>query len=108
MGNYSLQTWSEPLDLYPPVRHQRGRRDQQAGAPISVCDVAPLALENDQKRDQLDGLAETHIVGEACTEPELGQQVQPLQAGELVGPQRRVERGAWIDSCGRVAAPGRQ
>ncbi len=43
------------------------------------------------QREQLDGLAEPHVVGQAGAEPERGQERQPRHAPLLVRPQRRLQ-----------------
>ncbi len=45
--------------------------------------------------DDLDRLAEAHIVGEAAAKPKLAHACQPGQSPELVGPQHGHETG-WL------------
>ena len=40
-----------------------------------------------QEREQLDGLAEAHVVGETSAEPELRKRHQPVEPARLVRPQ---------------------
>ena len=49
--------------------------------------------QHQQQRQHLDGLAETHVVGEAGAKPEPRQQVQPLHARPLIGTQRPLVIG---------------
>ena len=51
------------------------------------------------EREQLDGLAQAHVVGQAGAQPERGEERQPGDAALLVGPQLRGERR-------RAARPG--
>ena len=65
------------------------------------CSVAArrraASSANEQQRQDLHRLAEAHIVGEAGTETERGQEVEPADAGLLVRAQCRLERLARID-----------
>ena len=54
------------------------------------------------QRDELDGLAETHVVGEAAAEAELAHLGEPREAAALVGPQRGVEPGRLRELPGAV------
>ena len=45
------------------------------------------------QRDEHDGLAEPHVVGEHAAQAELDELGHPAQAVELVVAQRAVERG---------------
>ena len=49
-----------------------------------------LALEHQQQREHLNGLAESHVVGQARAETEFGEQIKPAHAHLLVGPQHRL------------------
>jgi hypothetical protein len=62
-----------------------------------VVVVSRLTLHQ-QQRQHLDRLAQTHVVGQAGAEAQAGQQMQPLQAGALVRPQRAAQRRAGIDA----------
>ena len=51
-----------------------------------------MAPRDDQSQ-QLDGLAQAHVVGEAAAPLELMQELQPAEALALIGAQRAVEAG---------------
>ena len=61
----------------------------EAGATsrLGLCSLSGLAFEHQQQRQDLDGLAEPHVVREAGPESQLGEQMQPLHA-------RRADRAA--------------
>ena len=56
----------------------------------------PVAVDG-LEREQLDGLAQAHVVGQAGAQPERGEERQPGDAALLVGPQLRGERGGRLD-----------
>ena len=100
MDDERLQARREARDLRRPVGEQRGRRHQQRRLALA----RPLLLQHQQQRQDLDGLAEPHVVGEAGAEPEPGEQMEPLHAGLLIGPQRRLQRAAGIGAREPVRA----
>ena len=53
----SLELGRELFDFFEPVVHQRRRRDDEGGRP-------PFLAVREQKGDDLQGLAESHVVGE--------------------------------------------
>ncbi len=72
-------------------------------------------FEHQQQRQDLNGLAEPHVVGKAGPEPQLCKQMEPLHARMLIGPQRPVKRSTGIDArrpvwlaqrCQRLGEPG--
>ena len=77
-----------------------------AGGLVRVCD----------ERERLDGLAQSHVVGEDPADPVPPQHGQPVQTLLLVGPQVRLERGGDRDGRGgvggqfeqRAGPPGRR
>ena len=91
---HRFQARREAGDLRRPVGEQRGRRHQQR----RLAFAGALLFQHQQQRQHLDGLAEAHVVGEARAESEPGEQMQPLHAGLLIGPQRAVERSPGIDA----------
>ena len=93
MGNQQAQAGGETLGFRRPVGQQRSGRDQQAGA----LRAGTFAFEHQQQRQHLNRLAQPHVVGQASAQPEPCQQVQPLHACLLVGPQAGLEPGARID-----------
>jgi hypothetical protein len=56
-----------------------------------------MVLEQ-QQGQHLDGLAQPHVISQTRAEPEPRQQVQPLQAGALIGSQCAAQRRAGIDA----------
>ncbi len=93
MRDDRLQTRREPFDFRRPVREQRSRRNQQTRPRFGI---AP-ALENQQQRKHLNSFAESHIVGKASAQAELGEEMEPAHAHFLIGPQFAVQRIAGID-----------
>ena len=51
---------------------------------------ARLALENEQQRKHLDGLAESHVVGQARAQAEFREEIEPAHAHLLIRPQGRL------------------
>ncbi len=84
----------EAADLPSPVAHHAGGHDQQRGAGRGA-EPLPLVLE---QRDELDRLAQTHVVGEAGAEAHAIEEGQPAQARGLVGPQLAVEALGLVQS----------
>ncbi len=74
----------EAADLGLPVAEQAGRADDQGRARRRRGSV-PVQVQ----RDEGDGLAQSHVVGQAAAEAEAGQRGQPGQAVPLVVPQLR-------------------
>ena len=85
-----------------PRADQRHRAQQQGGR------GAAAARSCDLQREQLDGLAEAHVVGEAGAQPQLGEERQPRQAPLLVGAQLRAEARGGGDRRDRPIGPARQ
>jgi hypothetical protein len=56
-------------------------------------------FKHQQQRQQLDGLAEPHVVGEACTKPEPREQIEPLHTRLLIRTQRASKRFPGVDTC---------
>jgi hypothetical protein len=100
MGDEESQRRREPFDLRGPIRQQRGGRHQQARGSRRRC--RPLrrrfVLENQEQRQYLDGFAQSHVVRETGAKPEAVQQVEPTDAGLLIGPQCRLERRSRLDA----------
>ena len=75
----------EALGLALPVAQQRGRADHQRRP-------SPLAVVAQQvEGEDLDGLAQAHVVGEDAAQTEGGHLGQPRQAPLLVGAERGVQ-----------------
>ena len=58
---------SEARDLGAPVRDQRRRHDQEAGFVPS----AAFLLQQHEQRDDLEGLAQPHVVGKASAQTQI-------------------------------------
>jgi hypothetical protein len=69
-----FQARREAFHLGSPVRQKRSGRDQQARLPITI---GP-AMEHEQQRQYLDGLAESHVVGKTGPEAQLREEIEPL------------------------------
>jgi hypothetical protein len=99
------QLRGESACLADPVAHDGHRHNQQrrpGAEPLSRgADDSPLSQ---QQREELDGLAETHVVGQAGAEPDLVEEREPRQALELIGPQRTDETLGRIDHLERLRA----
>jgi hypothetical protein len=80
MNDRSFEVWREFFDFAGPIGEQRSGRDNEARARRRV---GPVALDEEQQREDLDGLAEAHFVGEAGAESETGDEPQPRDAGLL-------------------------
>ena len=93
MGDERLQPRRKAFDFRRPVGEQRCRRHQQA----RLRPGAILALENEQQRKHLNGLAESHIVGKTGSETEFREEIKPAHADLLVGPQHALQRIAGVD-----------
>ena len=86
-----------------PGADHRHRAEEQGRAGVVVRPVVRL------EREQLHGLAKTHVVGEAGAQAERGQEGQPRDAPLLVGPEEGGERGRWVDRCqGALGAAGEE
>ena len=81
MRDYGFQTWCEAFELRRPVGEQRGGRHQKAGCP----GAARMPTEYEQKRQHLNGLAQSHVIGQAGPQAELREQIQPPHANLLIG-----------------------
>ena len=77
------QLGREPRDFCLPVAEQRCRHHHQRRPAIT------LPLQRAQKREHLQGLAQTHVVGQTRAEAQAHEQVQPADALGLVRPQLR-------------------
>ena len=91
MGDQRAQPRREARQLQPPVLHQRGGHHQQVHARLVA------ALEHGEQGDDLDRLAQAHVVGQAAAQAQAPQGPEPLHAGFLIGPQRAVQAGARLD-----------
>ena len=58
----------------------------------TACRSARRSFRREQQREDLDGLAEPHVVGQAGAEPEAREEARASRARLLVGPQRAAQR----------------
>ena len=77
----------EPGRLPFPVGEDRRRADDEGRA-------AAVPAGQVQGQD-LDGLAQPHVVGQDATHTQVGHLAQPRQAPQLVGPEDGDEPGGW-------------
>ena len=96
-----FQSRSEALDFRRPIREQRCRGDQYAWFRLRIF----LSLENEQKREHLDGFAESHIVGKASSESEFREEVEPAHTDLLIGTKDAFEilAGVYLRQSLRTA-----
>lgn len=83
MEDGGFQRRRETLDFLAPVGQQRRRHHNQRFELLQL----PGFLEVQQCRDHLQGLAQTHIIGEQRAKAESGILGQPLEAALLIGPK---------------------
>ncbi len=81
MSDYGFQTWREAFELRGPVCEQRGGGHQKAGSPGAIG----LLTEYQQQRQHLNGLTQSHIIGQAGPQAELREQIEPPHAILLIG-----------------------
>ena len=81
MGGYGFQTWREASELRRPVGEQRDGGHQKAGCSGAVR----LLTKYEQQRQHLNGLAQSHVIGQAGPQAELCEQIQPTHANLLIG-----------------------
>ena len=96
--DHGAQAGGESVQLPLPVAEHGRRADDQGGPVVLVTAV-------EQVGDQLDGLAEAHVVGEQRPKSELAHAHEPAQARLLVRTQEAVEPGRRLHrpAQGRVA-----
>jgi hypothetical protein len=85
------QAGGEAGGLRPPVEDERAEDDHQRGwpaRPLAAFAASPPGLEQGQ---DLDGLPQPHVVGQAAAQAELLEEVEPSQALALVVPQLAAE-----------------
>ncbi len=101
---YDGQRRRETGDLALPVADHRGRAHEERPPPVLGTRRAPV----EQEGEELDGLAEPHVVGEAGAEAEVGHLDEPAEAALLVGAERAVEvqRHRGAARAGALAQPG--
>ena len=90
-----VERGAELLQLALPVAEDRGRADEE-GRAVGVPGAGRLLME--QRGDDLDRLAEAHVVGQAGAEAHVGHVGEPREPARLVGAQLAdeglgVERG---------------
>ena len=67
-----------------PVAQERGRHHQQARPGLGVRGTRPAQTK---KGDDLQGFAQTHVVGQTGAQPQSAQTVEPCDAPLLIRPQ---------------------
>ncbi len=82
-----------------PVGQQRCGQHQQGRL------LAASLFQYQQQGNDLHGLAQTHVVGQAGAEPQLRQQPQPIDTGFLIRAQVGLEGAAGIDGLERFRCP---
>src|SRR5206468_3544439 len=82
----------EPLGLAEPVEDERARYDDQRWARPPGRRTQAV-----EERQHLDGLPESHVVGETTAKSELPQKVKPAEAFALVLAQCADEARRGID-----------
>ncbi len=85
--------WCELRDLALPVAEQRRGADQQCRR----AELGTLVLAVQEQGQHLDGLAETHVIGQDAAETQASEAVEPGQTAQLIGPQLAPERGGLGD-----------
>src|SRR5690606_10535754 len=91
----------EAADLPFPVA-QQGRRAHHEGGSGLFGPFGPQQVQ----RDEGDGLAESHVVGQAAAQAQPGHAVQPAQSAQLVvaqGGGQGCWRGHWLLSAVGIA-----
>ena len=94
------QPRSELGGLLHPVEDQRAGDDRQR-RPLGLA-VGPPPL---QERQDLDRLAQAHVVGQDAAEPEPLEVVEPAQSLALIGAQLAVEARGRIDGHDPLELP---
>ena len=92
-----LQLWSERFRLPPPVGEHRCGGHQQHRAFQFL-----LRFEVLQKRQQLNGFAQAHVVSQAGPLVEAVQEGEPAEAPLLIGPQLTAESLRSRQGIGRL------
>src|SRR5205814_5189909 len=64
-----------------------------------------LALQDEQQRKHLNGLAKPHVIGQARAEAELRDEIEPAYSHLLIRPQRRVQSRTGVDSGQSLRGP---
>ena len=85
MQEYGAERRCKPGHLCLPVAQQRRRKNQERG----FC--ALLALQSQEQCQNLDGLAEPHVVGQAGPEAQARQKPQPVDTRLLILTQSRFQ-----------------
>ena len=101
MVHVDPQVRGEPGRLALPVADQRHRAHQQRGSGLR-------GLRGDE-RQELDRLAQAHVVGQDAAQAQVAQEGEPRKPALLVGPQRPGEaRGRRHRRQPPVGLPGQQ
>src|SRR4030065_762797 len=92
MRNLVTKTRCEPFNLGLPVANERRRHHEQAGR----LTRSPVTFEQEKKRNDLDRLPQSHVIGQASTESQAIEKPEPAHAGLLIGAQRGMQQVAGI------------
>ena len=93
--DHHAQLRGEAAGLGGPVAHHGGRRDHERGPGGLVASVL-----DGQEGEQLQGLAQAHVVGEHAAEPVARHPVQPVHTAALVLAQLGVHGLGQLDALG--------
>ena len=88
MDELGAERRGEPVHLRFPVPQQGSRQNQQRWPGAAVL------LQNRQKRQHLDRLAQPHVVGQAGAEPQVRHEPEPVEARLLILAQDRLQVAA--------------
>ncbi|MGY4313491.1 hypothetical protein ACVWW1_002794 [Bradyrhizobium sp. JR3.5] len=91
MQDENPQAWGELARLVEPVGHQACGSDDDR----RIRQMTARLLQRQQRQD-LDGLAQSHVVRQHAAQAAFPEQVEPSHALRLVMPQGRIEIG-WQD-----------
>ena len=91
MRDGHAQGWRKARRLRRPIGEQRSGRDKEAGEGVGLPPV-----QRQEQGEHLDGLAQSHVVGETGAETKPSEEAKPPDADILVRPQHRVQSGARI------------
>ena len=85
-----IELWGEADELRHPVVHERRRTHHKRG------EGAACLFARENMGDDLQGLSQTHVVGQDAAETETLQRLEPAEAFLLVGAQNPAQRGRHV------------
>ena len=92
MRDQDAERRREPGGFVGPVGQERGRRHDQRRR------LVVAARTGGEQREDLQRLAEAHVVCQAGAEPERRQQAQPANAGVLIRTERRAQPAVRLET----------